>query len=146
MWTSVVGWLVALVGIAVSANLLARTETRALRTVRQEAELLAWVPDGPAKRALADLVEQSVQEYVDDVQYGSSVRGEPRRWSPRRVRRIRLRKIVAVFTQLLVGVVFTAAIWSFPADGDAAWVQVLGTAIGWGITLSYCVMTIRLKR
>ncbi len=79
MWVQVGTLVVGLVGLLVSANLLSAGTTRNLRQIRAEADLLTTLPASPGKARLAELVDRSVHEYVDDVMLGSVWSGGGRR-------------------------------------------------------------------
>jgi hypothetical protein len=87
MWVQMGTLALGFLGLLASANLLAAGLTRNLRQIRAEADLLAVLPDSNGKQKLAELVDESVREYVEDVRLGSLWSGGRRRFASRQGKR-----------------------------------------------------------
>ena len=132
MWVQVGTLALGLLGLLVSANLLTGGMTRNLRQIRAEADLLAVLPESARRDELAELVEQSVLEYVEDVRLGSFWTSGSRRFASRRGKRhtFLLTAIWTVLTAYVVG----AAI-SLRSDEPVWWPLVTAVIVVVGVAL-----------
>lgn len=120
--------VVGLLGLLVSANLLSAGTTRNLRQIRAEAELLTTLPDSPAKAELADLVDRSVHEYVEDVTLGSVWTGGERRFASRRGKRHTV-QVVTIWA-LVVAYVVGATLSLSSSDEPVWWPAITAVVAG----------------
>jgi hypothetical protein len=64
MWRDAIGWLIAMIGLAVSAGWVGSAQTRSLHRLKAEAELLNLLPDSPSKDALLRQLNDDVEAYT----------------------------------------------------------------------------------
>ncbi|WP_435744938.1 hypothetical protein [Nocardioides sp. SYSU DS0663] len=94
MWQMAVGWGIAVLSIGVSANWFAGRQTRSLRRLKSEADLLAVLPDSDGKSKLHKLLDRELQSYVRSRRFGPLTR---RRRTVRAIEFLRLVLAVLLF-------------------------------------------------
>lgn len=129
MWVQIGTLVLGLLGLLVSANLLTAGLTRNLRQIRAEAELLAVLPDSDGKARLAELVDESVHEYVEDVRVGSVWAGGRRRFASREGKR---HTIVLAFIWTMLVAYLVGAGLSLRSEEPVWWPLVTAVLVGSG--------------
>jgi hypothetical protein len=130
MWVQIGTLALGLLGLLASANLLTAGLTRNLRQIRAEADLLAVLPDSDGKTRLAELVDESVREYVEDVRVGSIWSGGRRRFASRHGKRYAVG--VALAWALLLAYLVGASL-SLRSEEPVWWPLVTAVLVGAGL-------------
>lgn len=132
MWDNAIGWLVALVVGAMSANLLASRTTHQLRRIKAEAEVLALLPDGEQRARLEQRVTGAVAGYLDERESPRSPRADP--FSP-----------AAGAAQVLGTLLLLAAAFMLE-NGASPWLSVPAAVVGGAAAIGVSLLQVREQR
>ena len=126
-WLQVGTLVVALLGVAASANLISGTTSRTFRSLKGLAELHALMPDGDAKKELGKLLDERVLEHAIERRYPEFIR-----WSLLARRAPRL-----AFGILML--VWPALIWSLLGEPSPWYLRFGMGAVGAAIAIMLLV-------
>ena len=77
LWTEIPAFLLGLVTLGVTTNAFARRRTRTLKELRNRAELLALLPDGPGRSELARHLDEATAGLVRELESPPARSGIP---------------------------------------------------------------------